>query len=71
MLIKAAKDLKLNLSEIYMVGDSQSDVQAGINAGCKGGILVQTATNKIVTSPNSVYSAPHLLDAVKFVVSNS
>ncbi|MFI5271122.1 MAG: D-glycero-alpha-D-manno-heptose-1,7-bisphosphate 7-phosphatase [Candidatus Saccharimonadales bacterium] len=71
MLTKAAEDLKLDLSEIYMVGDSQSDIQAAINAGCRGGILVETATNKVVRSPNAVYSAPHLLDAVKFVVYNS
>ena len=71
MLLQAAEDFNLNLSEIYMVGDNQSDVQAGVNAGCKGGILVKTARNKIVESPNAVYSAPNLLDAARYIVANS
>jgi histidinol-phosphate phosphatase family protein len=55
MLLQAAKDFNLDLSNIYMVGDSQSDIEAGINAGCKGSILVQTATNKNVVSPEAIY----------------
>lgn len=71
MLLQAAQDLRLDLSDIYMVGDNQSDIDAGINAGCKGGILVKTARNKVVESPNAIYSAPTLLDAAKFIVHNS
>lgn len=71
MLLQAAEDLNLNLSEIYMVGDNQSDIDAGINAGCKGSVLVKTARNKIVESPNAIYSAPNLLDAARYIVSNS
>ena len=40
MLLQAAEDLGLNLAEIYMVGDSESDIQVAMNVGCKGGILV-------------------------------
>ena len=65
-----AEDLNLDTSEIYMVGDNQSDIQAGVNAGCKGGILVKTA-NENVDSPNAIYTAPDLLDAVRYIVSNS
>lgn len=71
MLLKAAEDFNLNLQDIYMVGDNQSDIQAGINAGCKGSVLVKTARNKVVESPNAVYSAPTLLDAMRYVVTNS
>lgn len=71
MLLQAAEELNLNLEEIYMVGDNQSDVQAGVNAGCKGGILVKTARNKVVESPNAVYSAPNLLDVAHYVVTNN
>ncbi len=70
MLQQAAEDFNLNLSQIYMVGDSQSDVQAAIKAGCKGGILVKTA-NQNVESPNAVYTAPNLLDAAHYIVANS
>jgi histidinol-phosphate phosphatase family protein len=71
MLLQAAKDLNLKLKDIYMVGDNQSDIQAGINAGCKGSILVKTARNKTVESPDAIYSAPHLLDAAHYIVANS
>jgi hypothetical protein len=32
--------------------------------------LVETATNKKVTSTEATYSAPHLIDAVKFIISH-
>jgi len=41
MILKAAKDLKLDLAQSYMIGDKISDVEAGINAGVKP-ILVLT-----------------------------
>lgn len=71
MLLQAAEDLNLDLKDIYMVGDNQSDIDAGINAGCKGSILVETARNKKVVSPSAIYSAPSLLDVVTYVVANS
>ena len=52
MLLKAAKDFNIDLSKSFMIGDSDIDVQAGINAGCKsikiveGGLL--DAVNKIL-----------------------
>ena len=39
MLIKAAKNFNIDLSQSYMVGDSKSDIKAGMAAGCEG-ILV-------------------------------
>jgi D-glycero-D-manno-heptose 1,7-bisphosphate phosphatase len=42
MLLRAAADLGLDLSRSWMVGDLISDVLAGRNAGCRGGILVRT-----------------------------
>lgn len=45
LLLKAAKELNINLSESWMIGDSDIDVQAATNAGCKaikikeGGLL--------------------------------
>jgi D-glycero-D-manno-heptose 1,7-bisphosphate phosphatase len=71
MLLQAAEDLNLDLGEIYMVGDNESDIQAASNAGCKGGILVKTARNKMVESPDAVHSAPNLLDAAHYIVANS
>jgi D-glycero-D-manno-heptose 1,7-bisphosphate phosphatase len=41
MLLQAAEDYDINLSESYMMGDNITDIQAGINAGCKT-VLVLT-----------------------------
>ena len=35
MLIKAAKDMNIDLEKSWMVGDSKRDIEAGKNAGCK------------------------------------
>jgi D,D-heptose 1,7-bisphosphate phosphatase len=42
MLLQAAKDWNINLSESYMIGDSDRDYQAGINAGVKRSIRIET-----------------------------
>lgn len=35
MLLKAAEDFNIDLSQSYMVGDGENDVKAGLAAGCK------------------------------------
>ena len=42
MLLRASSDLGLDPAASWMVGDMISDVLAGINAGCKGSLMVQT-----------------------------
>jgi D,D-heptose 1,7-bisphosphate phosphatase len=42
MLLQAAETLHLDLARSYMVGDQPSDLQAGVNAGCRQSILVRT-----------------------------
>ena len=44
LLLEAAKDYHLNLAKCFMVGDSQSDIDAGHNAGTKT-ILKKTSYN--------------------------
>lgn len=39
MLLQAAKDFNIDLSQSYMVGDSESDVQCGLNANCAAILL--------------------------------
>lgn len=46
MLIQAAKDYHIDLSASWMVGDSESDVMAGKNAGCKTILLSDGRGNK-------------------------
>ena len=40
MLLEAQKVFKINMSKSWIIGDSLSDIQAGINAGIKGGIYL-------------------------------
>ena len=35
MLLKAASDFNIDLSQSWMVGDGENDIKAGSNAGCK------------------------------------
>jgi D-glycero-D-manno-heptose 1,7-bisphosphate phosphatase len=42
MLLRASSDLGLDPAASWMVGDMISDVLAGINAGCKGSLMVRT-----------------------------
>jgi histidinol-phosphate phosphatase family protein len=69
MLVQAATDFNLDLSKTFMVGDRLTDVQAGKSAGAKT-ILVKTAlVNQ--EAPQADYTAPTLMDAVKYVVSQT
>jgi histidinol-phosphate phosphatase family protein len=60
MLLRAAAELNLDLSQSWMIGDALRDIQAGQRAGCKGCVLVRTghAIDEI---------DPALLDAVPIV----
>jgi mannose-1-phosphate guanylyltransferase len=40
MLLRAAREHNLDLSQSWMIGDMISDILAGRNAGCRGNILV-------------------------------
>ncbi|MBL8121892.1 HAD family hydrolase [Candidatus Saccharibacteria bacterium] len=71
MLLDAIRDYGLDVRRVYMVGDRPTDVQAGQSAGVRS-ILVKTS--ELSECPSDVrpnYIATSLLDAVKYVVSNS
>lgn len=42
MLFKAARDLDIDIRASYMIGDRISDLDAGRNAGCRQGFLVDS-----------------------------
>ena len=41
LLLQAAKDFNIDLSQSVMIGDSERDVEAGRNAGCKQSLKVE------------------------------
>ena len=65
MLLEAAKEFDIDLEHSWMIGDRESDILAGKNAGTKT-ILVKTA-NVPVESKDATYTAPTLLDAVEYI----
>ncbi len=67
MILDAAKDFSLDLSNIYMIGDHRSDVVAGKNAGAKA-ILVRTARNGQDEGPEADFVARNLTEAVDHII---
>jgi len=39
MLLKAAEDFNIDLSQSWVVGDGENDIKAGIAAGCKTALI--------------------------------
>lgn len=55
LLLQAAKDFNIDLSESYMIGDSHRDVEAGENAGVKKSIKVEeNETNALLKTIQSI-----------------
>jgi D,D-heptose 1,7-bisphosphate phosphatase len=76
MLLRAAAEMGLDLGASWMVGDMISDVLAGINAGCRGSILVRTgkglSRGEEALGLESQYQvADDLLAAVGLILTNS
>jgi D-glycero-D-manno-heptose 1,7-bisphosphate phosphatase len=70
MLLEAEKIHQLDLSSSWIIGDKASDVEAGINAGCKT-ILVKTGYGDNITSeslPSTTIIKADLLEAVNFIL---
>ena len=55
LLMQAAKDFNIELSQSIMIGDSGRDVDAGKNAGCKESLLIETnASNQLLELLNEL-----------------
>jgi D-glycero-D-manno-heptose 1,7-bisphosphate phosphatase len=68
LLIDAAKKYKIDLTASWMIGDRLSDIQTGTNAGTKT-ILVQTGS--LLEAPEANHAAANLIEAIKYIASNS
>ncbi|HSX45889.1 MAG TPA: HAD family hydrolase [Candidatus Saccharimonadia bacterium] len=68
LLLDAAKEFGIDLAESWMLGDRETDVQTGKNAGTKT-ILVETGGPVDVSEAD--YRAKNLLDAAKYIKSHS
>ncbi len=65
MLLTAAREHRLDLAASWMIGDSDIDIEAGRNAGCKTARLLGVAES--VTGKADVV-APSLRDAIRQIL---
>jgi len=63
MLLKAAQDYNIDLNESFMIGDSENDVLAGLNAGCKT-ILIGNEINNNFSETTLVSNLNEAVDNV-------
>jgi D-glycero-D-manno-heptose 1,7-bisphosphate phosphatase len=68
MLLEAARDLHLNLAESFMIGDKESDIAAGLNAGVKTAVWITEAATKEFANRSDVWIAPNFLGAVPLIL---
>ena len=67
MLLKAAQDYEIALSESWMIGDSGTDIEAGRRAGCK---TVRITQGELHSENGADVIAPTLFDAVQKILSS-
>lgn len=66
LLLEALEDFKLNPTGTFMIGDRDTDIEAGTNAGTRT-ILVKTGKHPIRTD-SADFTADNLFDAARFIV---
>ena len=49
MLLRAAKDFNIDLSQSWMVGDGENDIKAGQNSGCRTALIGNESYGQAVT----------------------
>ena len=66
LILKAAKKFSINLSQSYLVGDAESDMQTAINAGCNP-VLVLTGRGReqLVAMSEVIRVKCHIANSLK------
>lgn len=70
MLLEAAREHALDLARCYMIGDRESDVEAGRAAGCRT-ILIQGDPLATFPETRADYVAASLLEAARYLLESS
>lgn len=63
LLLRAARELELDLAACWMLGDTESDIQAGISAGCRTAYLGTRANVQSTVTAGSLGEAAPLVCA--------
>lgn len=68
LFLRASKEMDIDLSRSYVIGDMLKDIDAGKRVGARG-ILVRTGYGRNITiTDKPVYIAEDVLDAVKWIL---
>ena len=70
MVLEAARDLSLDLSRSWFVGDKDIDVQCGLNAGTRA-VLVRTGHGQDAEAAGAHFVAKDIASAADFILSDS
>jgi D-glycero-D-manno-heptose 1,7-bisphosphate phosphatase len=68
MLFEAARDLDVRLGASFMIGDKESDIQAGLNAGVKACVWITQTPNATFAGLNNVWVAPDFRTAAELIL---
>ena len=68
MLFEAAQDLDLSLDACFMIGDKESDIEAGLNAGVKGCVWITESAGEAFADRKNVWVAPDFQAAVDLIL---
>ncbi|MHC4131600.1 MAG: D-glycero-alpha-D-manno-heptose-1,7-bisphosphate 7-phosphatase [Planctomycetota bacterium] len=69
MLLKASEEMDVDLSESWVIGDSNRDIEAGLRAGCKT-ILIEPPSENVGLKENEIktdFKAVNMREAVNIV----
>lgn len=63
MLLRAAKDFNIDLSQSWMIGDGENDVKAGKAAGCRTALIGTEGHDQEVTATSLLQSVKQIIKA--------
>lgn len=66
MILEAKKDFKIDLSKSILVGDKESDIDAGINAGIKTNILIESCNKADLQNTRANLTIKRIKDLMYF-----
>ena len=69
MLLAAANEMDIDLSQCWMIGNDSRDIEAGLRAGCKTILIHYSSQNRPLdfTKPRPDYEAVNIKEAVNIV----
>ena len=68
MLMEAKKSLNIDLNKSWIIGDSLSDIKAGVNAGIKGGIYLNAENNNYLSESNFILEYTDSLESLNWLI---